>query len=95
MTEDQQRFENIINKIDCLMDEAINLIPERLVLKAKSYWYAHIMCAINDDHEFLGGSMHHMQDSLDEWIEQEEDHDDEDWDYEAGRPAHMRDEDRD
>ena len=73
MTEDQQRFENIINEIDCLMDEAINLIPENMLEKAKSYWYAHIMCAISDDHEFLSRSMHHMRDSLDEWIEQEED----------------------
>ena len=125
MTEDQQRFEEIIGNIDELIEEAINIIPENMVGKAKSYWYAHIMCAINDNHEFLGGSMHHMQDCLDEWMEQEdedeehgrprawmcqEDEDDyiannplpnegpindEDWDLEAGRPAHMRDEDRD
>lgn len=109
MTEDQQRFEEIIGNIDELIEEAINIIPENLVSKAKSYWYAHIMCAINDDHEFLGGSMHHMQDCLDEWMEQEdEDEDDyiasnrlpnegpindEDWDMDAGRPARMRDED--
>ncbi len=123
MNEDQQRFEEIINNIDELMEEAINIIPENMVAKAKSYWYAHILCAINDDHEFLGSSLHHMQDCLDEWIEQEEDCDesdyqirswmsqededdyiannplpndeDTDWCCEAGREAHMRDEDRD
>ena len=124
MNEDQQRFEEIINNIDELMEEAINIIPENMVTKAKSYWYAHILCAINDDHEFLGGSIHHMQDCLDEWIEQEEDccdesdyqprswmsqededdyiannplpnDEDTDWCCEAGREAHMRDEDRD
>ena len=72
MTEDQMRFSEIIENIDELMEEAINLLPENIVGKAKSYWYAHILCAINDDHEFLGGSMHHMQNSLDEWIEQDE-----------------------
>ena len=77
MTEDQQRFSEIINDIDDLMGEAINLIPENMVARAKSYWYAHIMCAVSDNHEFLGSSMHHMQDCLDEWMEQEEDHDDE------------------
>ena len=100
MNKDQQRFEEIINNIDELIEEAINIIPENMVGKAKSYWYAHMMCAINDNHEFLGGSMHHMQDCLDEWMEQEDEeevnkYDDEDWDLEAGRPAHMRDEDRD
>ena len=124
MNEDQQRFEEIINNIDELMEEAINIIPENMVARAKSYWYAHIMCAVSDNHEFLGGSMHHMQDCLDEWMEQEEDSDyesndrirtwmsqededdyiannplpndeDTDWCCEAGREAHMRDEDRD
>ncbi|MAJ90033.1 MAG: hypothetical protein CMD08_02010 [Flavobacteriales bacterium] len=72
MTEDQQRLSEIINDINDLMGEAIELIPENMVERAKSYWYAHIMCAVSDDHEFLGGSMHHMQDCLDEWMEQEE-----------------------
>lgn len=122
MTKDQQRLSEIINDISDLMCEAINIIPENMVGKAKSYWYAHIMRAVSDDHEFIGGSMHHMQDCLDEWMEQEEDSDvesnhrprsfmtqeDEDdwaamdnlpndddtvWCCEAGREAHMRDED--
>ena len=71
MTEDQQRFAAIIQQIDNLMEEAIDLIPENMVSQAKSYWYAHIMCAINDDNEFLGGSSHHMQDTLDDWLEQD------------------------
>ena len=58
------------------IEEAINLLPENMVERAKSYWYSHIMCAINDDHEFIGGSLHHMQNSLDEWIEQCEDKED-------------------
>jgi len=106
MTEDQQRLSEIINDINDLMGEAIELIPENMVERAKSYWYAHIMCAVSDDHEFLGGSMHHMQDCLDEWMEQEEEDDyiannplpnDEDTDlrHEDNFYALMRDEDRD
>ena len=37
MTEDQQRFEEIISEIGDLMEEAINIIPENLVERAKSY----------------------------------------------------------
>ena len=94
---DKQRFEEIIDELKELLEEAIDLVPEGVARsRAESYWYAHIMCAINDNHEFLGVSMYHMQDCLDEWMEQEDDDDyDEDWDLEAGRPAHMRDEDRD
>ena len=54
MTKDQQRFAEIITNIDNLIEEAINIIPENMVAKSKSYWYAHIMCAVSDDHEFLG-----------------------------------------
>lgn len=122
MTEDQQRFEEIINEISELANEACNLLPDSILARAKSYWYAHITTALNDDNEFMGRSMCNMQDTLEDWKEltddnyshsvsyqgfmtqEEEDdyiasnplpNDDEDWDYEAGRPAHMRDEDRD
>ena len=76
MNKEQQRFEGIISQINYLMEVAIELIPESMVEKAKSYWYAQIMCAVSDDHEFLGGSSHHMQDCLDEWMEQEEEDED-------------------
>ena len=118
MTEDQQRFEEIIQEISELASEARDLLPESVLARANSYWYAHISAALSDDNEFMGRSMCNMQDSLEEWQEisdesyspssfmTQEDEDnwaamnplprnDEDWDYEAGRPAHMRDEDRD
>ena len=79
MTEDQQRFEEIISEIGDLMEEAINIIPENLVERAKSYWYAHIMCALSNNHEFIGSSLNHMQDTLDDWMEQEDE--DEESDY--------------
>lgn len=73
MTKDQQRFASIIQQIDNLMEEAINLIPEDLVEGSKSSWYSHIMCALNNNHEFLVRSSCHMESTLEEWTEQEED----------------------
>ena len=67
VTEDQERFEEIIDEISVLAKEALDLLPEELQSSAKSYWYANILCALNDDHEFLGGTMFHMNDSLEEW----------------------------
>ena len=122
MTEDQQRFEEIIQEISELISEARDLLPESVLARANSYWYAHIATALSDDNEFMGRSMCNMQDTLEDWQEltdesyspsdsyrdfmtqEEEDdyiasnplpNDYEDWDDEAGRPAHMRDEDRD
>ena len=79
MSEDQERFEEIIGEISELVEEAISLLPDvgvyrggnyphnMLVDKAKSYWYAHIKTALDDDHEFVGRSICNMQDTLDEW----------------------------
>ncbi len=79
--------------------------------RANAYWYSHIATALNDDNDYIGRSMCNMQDTLEEWKDLEdgaydradssidgihlEPVSDEDWDYEAGRPASMRDEDRD
>ena len=67
MTEDQQRFEEIIQQIGELTEEASNLLPESVLARAKSYWYAHIITALNDDSEFMGRSMCNMQDTLEDW----------------------------
>ena len=67
MLEDQERFEEIIGEISELAKEALDLLPEDIQENARSYWYSHILCALNDDHEFLCGSMFHMNDSLEGW----------------------------
>ena len=72
MTEDQQRFEEIMLKIGELVSEARDLLPENILARANSYWYAHITTALSDDNEFMGSSMCNMQDSLNDWMEQEE-----------------------
>ena len=82
MTEDKNRFEEIIGEIKVLLEEAIDLVPEGLSrARAKSYWYANMIINVTEDHEYMGSSMCSMQDTL------------EDYDHDAGRPAHMRDED--
>ena len=72
MTEDQQRFEEIIQEIGELVSEARNLLPENILARANSYWYAHITTALSNDNEFMGISMCSMEDSLNDWKEQEE-----------------------
>lgn len=67
MTEDQERFEEIIGEISELAKEALDLLPENMQENAKSYWYSSILCSLNDDHEFMGGMMFHMNDSLEIW----------------------------
>jgi len=107
MTEDQKRFKEIMHEISILASEARDLLPESVLARANAYWYMYIISALNNDNEFMGGSMCNMQDTLEEWQEmtggsystsgsyqgfmsQEDEYD---WDLEAGRPAHMRDED--
>ena len=67
--EDQQRFEEIIQQINELTEEAFNLLPDSVNVRAKSYWYAHITTALNNDNGFMGRSMCNMQDTLEDWQE--------------------------
>ena len=82
MIEDQERFEEIIGEISELAKEALDLLPEDMQENAMSYWYSHILCALNDDHEFIGGSILHMNDSLEEWSSNSNtnESEEEDWD---------------
>ena len=67
VTDDQERFEEIIEEISNLADEALNLLPEEVYENAKSYWYAAIKTALTEDNEFLGQSTHSMSDTLIEY----------------------------
>tara|TARA_Y100001937_G_scaffold90965_1_gene123126 strand:+ start:450 stop:725 length:276 start_codon:yes stop_codon:yes gene_type:complete len=87
---DKYLFEEIKHQIKELLEEAISLVPDSEEARARSYWYAQIATALDDDHEYMGSSMHSMQDTLEDWNEEEAE---EDWDDNAGRPAQMRDED--
>jgi hypothetical protein len=85
---DKYRFEEIIREIKELLEEAINLTPGHARARAESYWYSHISTSLNEDHDYLGSSMCSMKDTAEEFDEEEE----EDYDQDTGRPAHMRDE---
>ena len=84
---DKYRFEEIIGEIKELLEEAFDLVPDHERPRAESYWYSHISMALDEDHGYMGGSMCSMQDTLEEFDEAEE----EDYDHDAGWPAHMRD----
>ena len=47
-----------------LLDEAIDLVPDHMCARAKSYWYAHILTNLSNDHDYMGNSMCSMQDTL-------------------------------
>ena len=63
--EDIDRLEEIRDEIKTLVDEARRLVRGTIDGKAaEAYWVPHILGALDDDHEFLGGSMTTMQDSI-------------------------------
>jgi hypothetical protein len=59
------RFQEIMDIIAELAQEAVDLLPKREVARAQSYWYAHIVTAIGPSHHnYISGSMCSMEDSL-------------------------------
>ena len=73
MSEDKNRFEEIMVEIKELLDEALELVPEGFSRsRAQSYWYATMIMNVTDDHDYMGGCMVGMQDTLEE-IDQEVD----------------------
>lgn len=50
------------------LDEMRALLAEAgcdgALMRAESYWMAHAKCALTDDHQFLGGSMYTLSDSI-------------------------------
>jgi hypothetical protein len=56
-----------------LLEEAKDLLPEGITKeRAKSYWYAHIKTALLKEHEFLGGSLVTVDDTIEELNEESE-----------------------
>ena len=73
MSEDKNRFEEIIVEIKDLLEEALGLVPDGLARsRAESYWYGNMIVNVTDDHGYMGGSMCSMQDTLEEFDEVEE-----------------------
>jgi hypothetical protein len=62
------RLREIQGEIGELLDEALHCIRDAggSTAQADAYWKAHIICALRNDHEYLGGSMVTMQDTIEE-----------------------------
>ena len=82
MNRGKYRFEEIIGEIKELLEEAIDLVPEDTRRsRAEAYWYGTIISNLDDDHGFMGGSMHSMQDTFDELDFDGDDDDDEEMEF--------------
>lgn len=64
----QTEFEEIMLDIKEKVERALEIVKYRCdrieYERAKSYWYAHIVMAIDNDHSYLGKNMGTMEDSL-------------------------------
>lgn len=67
-------LENIMHEIGNLID----MTDERHA--ARSYWFGHIMGALDGDSEYMSGSMTTMQDSIDAIRGSDENDDDDEYD---------------
>jgi hypothetical protein len=71
-TEITERLTEIKEQMLELLDEAKEIIPEGMAKeRARCYWYAHIKTALLKEHEYLGGSLVTMDDTINEISEEE------------------------
>lgn len=62
-----EQLKEIQFEIESLVDEAMNLIPEgQAKTRAESYWMPHIITALKNEHQWLGGSLVTMEDTINE-----------------------------
>ena len=62
------RLREIQSEMEELLIEALQCIREAggSTAQAEAYWKAHIVCAIRNDHGYLGGSMVTLQDTIED-----------------------------
>ena len=70
------RFEEIIQQIKTLADEAESLVPDHALPRAQAYWYAQISMIVDNDHGYLGSCGCSMVDTLEEWHDDDDEEDD-------------------
>ena len=71
--EDINRLEEIKEELLELIEEAQRIVSggdEMTYQRAKSYWIPHVIMALTKEHEWLGGSMETMEDTIEELKEQ-------------------------
>jgi len=67
---------DIKEEIKDLMENAQNLLRGTYAEDgANSYWVPHILMALDKEHDWLGGSMLTLQDSIDELLEADDEED--------------------
>jgi len=69
-----EKIQERIEELDHIKEEIRYLVQEALAVAgdddtAKRTWFARILTALDDDHEFLGKASHTIQDTIDELIE--------------------------
>jgi len=65
-----ERLTEIKEQMLELLEEAKDLLPEGMTKeRAKCYWYAQIKTAVLKEHEFLGGSLVTIDDTISELSE--------------------------
>lgn len=82
--------DDVINELDSIQSQILDLVDqakdtlkmggfEGALMRANAYWVAHIICALSNDHGYLGGSMVTLADTIDELlaVADEEDAEDE------------------
>lgn len=60
------RLEEIRIEIEELAREAVGMLDGITRERARSYWFAHIICALSKESEFLGSSMITMEETIEE-----------------------------
>lgn len=81
---DSDRFEQIMEDIKILAEEAFDLLPEGSIQdRARSYWLAQIMTSVDSGHEYLGSSSGTMEDSKLEAEDCCDDYEDDDYEDEG------------
>ena len=86
--------EGVVEELEYVQEQMIDLIDQasRLVSgtsedgAAQAYWVAHIKTALSNDHEYMGGSMTTMQDTIDALRNGDDDEED-DGSWEAAERA--------
>ena len=62
LREIKEQMRELLDQAKAILGDAPQITRQR----AEAYWMAHIRCALDDDHEFAGGSMVTLQDSINE-----------------------------
>ena len=69
-SDETYRLSEIKDEIKHLMGEAREIVEhsgdQQAWARAKSYWYGHILTALDNESEYMGSSMVTMQDTIDE-----------------------------